>query len=119
MSYSNPLTETLFFEVQLQTFQTTIMECKAPPGKTGRLVRMSSVTNGGSVTGGPTFINVGTLAVPDAYGTLTVPDGQSQISDFVRGAVDRIPEGTVVQVEDTGDADFGPTLQVSVVIEWS
>ena len=119
MSYSSPLTETISAIYQLSGIESLIVSVKGPPGMTGRLVRLSVVSTGASIANGPESIRVGTAADPDAYALISVPDGIVPVSDFVRGIVDRIPEDAVVEISEAGDSDFGPSVYVSTVIEWS
>ena len=119
MSYSSPLTETITYEHNLITFEETILTIKAPPGMTGRLVRMSATLQGPDITGAPAVYRVGNSGDPDAYGSLTVPLGNVPASNFDRGAVDRIPLDDLVELSEAGDSDFNPVIFVVFVIEWS
>lgn len=98
----------------------TLLQVAGPKGKQGRLVSVSCVVTT-STTVAATQLRVGTVADPDAFGTLNVPivtaPAVANTSVDLTSDINLIPADGIVQLATDGGATAGAGTIV-VVIRW-
>jgi hypothetical protein len=122
MSYYNPIQMTLTALANAAVSAAAdIVQFVSPTGKRGRILGVSIVTKV-ATTDAAAELRIGTVADPDAYGTIAIPitavDTAIQLTQAQLDAFLELPADTVILISGDGAATAG-SLDLAFTIGWS